>query len=194
MIFEEQVPVDVWGTNTRKHRFALMWRGLSYTGKTHYDAILPISGAAKLERYCQKKNILFISKSHFAVRSTGYRREFFSKSKPFIGKLYICAYCGRLISADSLTVDHIYPVAAVTGSLRLQKKLAKKGYSSVNDVRNLVAACPRCNRKKGASTSAFWTLKAKIGRNYSLWMLRKALRLAILIGLIFYIYTLLPLH
>lgn len=188
MRFEERVPVDVWGPDTKKYRLGLHWRGLSYTGNTHYEAILPASGARSLERYCKKRNLRFMSKSHFAVRSNGYRRAFFANTKPFFGDLHICAYCGRLTRRDNITVDHIYPVAALEESPSLQKKLARKGYTSVNDPRNLVACCMRCNKKKGTDYGFLWSLRGKLGRSYGLWGIRKLMRIILIAAVIWLIF------
>ena len=102
-------------------------------------------------------------------RSSNYRDTFFSQQKPFWKQYYFCAYCGRLITKNKITVDHLYPVAAVRKSPMLQKKINLNGYS------NLVPACKSCNSKKGMKMG-FWILRGKLGKNSILWCIRWVLR------------------
>ena len=39
-------------------------------------------------------------------RSEGYRGEFMKRNKGLFGKLYICVYCGKIITAKNMQVDH----------------------------------------------------------------------------------------
>jgi hypothetical protein len=83
------------------------------------------------------------------------------------------------MSRENTTVDHLYPVGRVARDLTLQKKLARKGIQNINDTKNLVAACKRCNdRKKDAM--GVWILKGKIGRYKWLWWVRYLVRTACL--------------
>lgn len=56
----------------------------------------------------------------------------------------------------------------------------------VNDPRNLVASCSRCNRRKGSMGNG-WLIAAVIGRSYGLWVVRKILRACIFLALIYLI-------
>ena len=47
-----------------------------------------------------------------------------------------CQYCGNIFSTENLTVDHLIP----------------KSRGGTNTWKNLVAACKKCNQKKGCRT------------------------------------------
>lgn len=87
------------------------------------------------------------------------------------GQKLRCVYCGRRLypgnrGRDQLTVDHVIPVDAVNGSFRCAKyreRMRRAGIQTINDPRNLVPACPRCNRRKGTRFRRIWRLRAKIG-------------------------------
>ncbi|MEX2953502.1 HNH endonuclease [Serratia fonticola] len=51
-----------------------------------------------------------------------------------------CAYCGVLLSSESLTVDHVLP----------------KHRGGDNSVTNLLACCRPCNTAKGTKTMEQW--------------------------------------
>lgn len=70
---------------------------------------------------------------------------------------YRCAYCGKLVEKSQVEVDHIVPVNAVRANDSIYRDFLKDlGCESVNDSRNLVAACRECNQKKGASVDLKW--------------------------------------
>lgn len=128
-----------------------------------------------LRDYCTAHHISIRITNSFSARGNGYRRKFFDTYPPFIGGFYICAYCGKPVRKDKLTIDHLYPVGQIKRSAKLQKKLMKMGYESVNDPRNLVPSCDRCNHKKAAKMG-IWIIKGKIGRYFLIWMIRYAVR------------------
>lgn len=115
----------------------------------------------------------------FGERSRDYRRVFFSNNRPTLGKYYFCSYCGMPVTAKELQVDHLYPVARVRSSLKLQEKLKNMGAESVNDPCNLIPACRRCNKIKSAHMG-FWIVAGEIGRHQKLWFVRWGVRFAVL--------------
>jgi len=60
-------------------------------------------------------------------------------------KVKRCVYCG---SDESLTIDHVIPKSKWR-EYNLKRKI-------LNNKSNLVAACYRCNREKGAMTPDQW--------------------------------------
>ena len=102
-------------------------------------------------------------------RSTDYRREYLKHHRGFFG-IYICSYCGKVLTRSQMQVDHVYPVnrAATKSSGKLFVKLRssiaisqrKKG---VNGLWNLTSSCKRCNHIKNAS-AGLWTVRGYIGR------------------------------
>ncbi len=69
---------------------------------------------------------------------SSYRRIRFSKQNVFLRDASTCQYCGKKCSSKELTIDHVIPVS-------------KQGPENWN---NVVAACRRCNQKKGNRTPA----------------------------------------
>lgn len=130
--------------------------------------------------YCMDNHLKFRINNEFGTRSATYRKEFFKHNPPCIGKYYFCSYCGIPLTRKTLTVDHLYPVGAVSKDIKLQKKLKRKGIHNINDVKNLVPACSRCNGRKGKKMGK-WILKGEIGRHQKLWVVRHLVRIAVLV-------------
>lgn len=141
----------------------------------------------KLIIVCAQKKLKLKLQNKFATRSTNYRQAFFDKHTPFIGPYYFCAYCGKLISRKKTTVDHLYPVNSAQKSINIQKRLKRKGWDSINDERNLVAACETCNKRKAAKTG-IWILKGQIGRYNWLWVFRHIIRTCIALVCIYLLW------
>lgn len=145
--------------------------------------------------FAKRNKIRYYVVSSFSSRSGNYRKQFFMKIRPFVSDIYFCAYCGKILHKKDVTVDHLYPVGKVRKSPWLQRKLRRQGILSVNDVKNLVPACEKCNQHKAAKTG-LWVIRGKLGRHPYLWIFRHGLRIGILIFGTQYIYqnreTLLP--
>ena len=101
--------------------------------------------------------------TEFSERSYGYRNDFIDEG-PTFGKYWLCAYCGKLLTEKTLTVDHLIPVAQARDSSFTEWYMKRHGYKTINDKRNLVAACERCNKRKGKQTG-FWIIRGRIGRH-----------------------------
>ena len=95
------------------------------------------------------------------TRSEGYRKEFLQKTH--YAKVYRCAYCGKKIARQDMTVDHILPVASFRNNKNkwLLKMLKIK---NINDIKNLAPACYGCNFKKGTKTG-IWTIIGFLGKD-----------------------------
>ena len=85
----------------------------------------------------------------FAERSLTYRKEYFKNNKPVKDDKYRCVYCGYLYSKKEITIDHLYAVHRAKKSPFVRLLLKLRGYTSINDIRNLVPACDKCNKMKG---------------------------------------------
>lgn len=119
----------------------------------------------------------------YGRRSTTYRREFFERIKPAFGDYYFCSYCGKPVRKNRITVDHLYPVHEARKNIRLQKMLKRRGIHSINDPKNLVPACQKCNQAKSSNMGA-WIRKGKIGRIQWLWFVRHAIRIIVVMVII----------
>lgn len=102
-------------------------------------------------------------------RSYDYRQQFFS-AHPGIGKgkRYFCSYCGCLRTKEKITVDHLISVNAVRKSKFAKWFLHRIGIENVNDPKNLVPSCRRCNQQKGTK-GGLWLLRGLIGRHAKFW-------------------------
>lgn len=138
----------------------------------------------RIRRFCMKNHLCFFINTDFGKRSNTYRHTFFKYTLPFFKNYYVCAYCGKPLKRNKLTVDHIYPVSKVDKSQILQEKLRKMGATSVNSYQNLVASCYRCNMRKGTEMG-IWVTKARLGKSYKLWIIRWLIKYTI-IGIIGY--------
>ncbi len=117
-------------------------------------------------------------------RSTNYRYIFFKNNKPLFWDIYFCAYCGMPHRRKKITVDHLYPINRAKYSKRLRKKLQRRHFKDINDVRNLVPACRSCNSYKSAKLGIKWIIMGQIGRIQWLWIPRHILRICLLTGII----------
>lgn len=114
-------------------------------------------------------------------RNNDYRKAYFKHNKP----PYRCAYCGRKLAYDQVTVDHVVPVSLSKNSLTARLVMAIAGYKDVNDERNLVAACRPCNKRKGKVLSLSYLIKAKLGKHKWYWKAVWACRIAVITSLIY---------
>lgn len=172
----------------REHRLKIWCFGLrKERGTLRYTGNISERKYKRLANYCTKYRLHYYINNRFGRRSSNYRSKFFKSHSPILGHFYICVYCGRILTKSNTAVDHLYPVSSTEKSISMQRKLKRHGYSSVNDERNLVPSCRRCNLRKGSKTG-LWTLRGKLGTYTILWFTRYALRVAIGYVLISWIY------
>ncbi len=163
----------------KKCRTYLSFQGLKWNGVDSYTGMVSAFKFNLIKRYCDSKRIKCFIANEMGIRGTSYRRDFFANNRPVdnMGR-YRCVYCGRKMLPQRITVDHIYPIGAVRSDIRLQKRLNRKGITNINDVKNLVPACMKCNKKKGTDMG-IWILRAKLGKNETLWKIRFVIRIAL---------------
>lgn len=127
------------------------------------------------------------------ARSRDYRKKFIEDNPG----PWRCRYCRKLLKeASDMTVDHVIPVAAFNGKSWLRgwyyrRKLAKQEIDNVNDPRNLVPACKRCNSRKGQKTG-LWVLRADLGAHKAYWIARPFVCLGLVVagcGLVWWLYV-----
>jgi 5-methylcytosine-specific restriction endonuclease McrA len=117
-------------------------------------------------------------------RDEDCRRKFMAANRP----PYRCRYCGKIITPGEMEVDHLIPVSRAKSSASVRRKLKRNGMDGVNDVKNLVPACRKCNRKKG-DRMGIWYIRGKLGASEKYWEIRKkvhAVFVIVLIGLILF--------
>ena len=184
MTYPVSVACPRWDRRRKKlKKYGLRWNGKSWTGD--------ISGGmyAKLRSYCSAARLKYRIDNGFGERSQSYRETFYKTNPPhFLGRWWFCAYCGRLLSRKTLTVDHLWPVDAAQKDPAVQAKLRRMGCRDVNDHKNLVAACMQCNVKKGAHTGR-WTWKGRIGRHPLVWKFVHLARFAVITAFAVWFFT-----
>lgn len=174
-----------------KHR--LKQKGYTKLHDTVYEKDAPEKEFKKIKRFCDNNGfkVKFISKQ--TQRSNDYRDIFFAKKPVMVRNKYVCAYCGKLLCKNTVTVDHIYPVNLAQKDLSFQKKIKKWKWESINDPRNLVAACSSCNSKKSAKTG-IWIVRGKIGQHlwywYTRWFIKYTIYALAIYGV--FVYFILP--
>ena len=123
---------------------------------------------------------------HLGIRTRAYSRDFDRENdcrKRFLQvnkPPYRCRYCGKIITEREIEVDHLIPVARAKKSAAVRRKLKKSGMDSVNDIKNLVPACRRCNRRKG-DKMGIWYIKGKLGASDRYWTVRRKVQSAVVI-------------
>ena len=117
-------------------------------------------------------------------RSSDYRRRFIEADPG----PWRCRYCGkRLRDKSEMTVDHVIPVARVSrlgvSGFFWRNFAIHEGIDDINDLKNLVPACRRCNSRKGQK-GGIWILRAILGK-YPIWFaVRTCLYLALAAALV----------
>lgn len=145
-------------------RDELREKGFDFVSKRKvWIKILCEKDALELEKYAKRNGfkVRFYPKS--MKRSHAYREQYFAAHQPDILGRYFCTYCGKLIKPKDVQVDHMVSIALVQKNHWMQKYV-----SDINDSKNLVAACRRCNSKKG-SKGGLWILRGIIGQYRIFW-------------------------
>lgn len=117
-------------------------------------------------------------------RSGNYRKDFFEENPG----PHRCAYCGKRIRGDKIEVDHLIPVSKAKTSASVRTWLQICGIKNVNDTRNLVASCKKCNRKK-SDKIGLWVMRGAIGRHQIFWTIRDIVVMVFAFLIILYIFT-----
>ena len=102
-------------------------------------------------------------------RSDDYRKKFFESNKGILSSgIYHCSYCGKILTKKNVSVDHLIPVHRVKRFSLARLIMLYNGINDVNDIRNLVPSCKRCNSKKG-SKMGLWLYRGNIGKHFIFW-------------------------
>lgn len=117
-------------------------------------------------------------------RSGNYRKTFFETHKG----PYRCAYCGKWVTGKNLEVDHLVPVSKAKTSVGVRAWLHMCGILNVNNPKNLVASCKKCNGKK-SDKMGFWVIRGSIGRFKTFWMIRDIVVIFTIALIAYYLFT-----
>ena len=102
----------------------------------------------RMLRWCRRWGFVLEAVPTKYTRSRSYRAEYFRENPSRTGR-YRCVYCGRKLPKEKITVDHIFPIHEMETSAAVRRRAALHGIKGSNDVKNLCAACRRCNLRKG---------------------------------------------
>lgn len=141
------------------------------------------SEIAKIKKFCKRHHLEYAVYEEGFTRSSNYRYRYFKAHKGLFNTFYQCAYCGRIRTKKYITVDHIIPVDKVIKGKRREhykRLLRSKGITDINDVRNLVSACRRCNSQKSAN-AGIWILRGRIGSHPWFWVTCNLILIVVLI-------------
>lgn len=167
----------------RLKRFGLETRdGITWKGRTNKRKM------KKIERFADKKHLKYYIDNEYGKRSSNYRKTFFANINPAFGNTYFCAYCGKPVGKEKITVDHLFPVGKVSRDIRLQKRIRWFGIKDVNSAKNLVPACSRCNQAK-STKMGIWLIKGYIGKHQKLWFFRWTVRFLVIAALIYLVFS-----
>lgn len=168
--------------STYPYRKKLFKMGFQYQNGKWVKQSFSDSEEKHTERFCKKKRLRFKKYDEKYERSNGYRKTFISNYETKNG-MYRCAYCGKKMSQDYMTVDHIISVYKAqnefSGKLLMKILRAK----TVNDVKNLTPACEKCNRKKGRNIEGY-LINGLTGRTYKGVVIRKTFKVVLVISII----------
>lgn len=155
--------------STYRYRNELGRLGFYYTPQPSPHWYLDVSEdrLCEVEAWCFKRKLSIVMLEN--ERSSNYRKTFFDENTGNWreGK-YQCVYCGRRLRKEQVSVDHLISVRKTQCSKHYLKLLRKVGFETVNDVRNLVPACKRCNSRKG-SKGGWWIVRGLLGRHREFW-------------------------
>ena len=114
-------------------------------------------------------------------RSDDYRKNFLKYNKGVFGSgNYHCSYCGKILSPQKMRVDHLIPIHRVKKFGFARILMWFEGIRNINDVKNLVPACERCNSKK-SSNMGLWLIKGEWGRHIWNWIILRSFLLAVFV-------------
>lgn len=173
--------------NIRLYHRDLARMGFRFDGQKYVKTCRTKKNINWTKTFCKQKHLIFLFDNEYGERSADYRKTFFDNNRPDKNGKFRCVYCGKKLNRNRITVDHLYPVSAVSKSLELQKKLKSRGINSLNSKENLVAACWNCNMRKG-TRMGIWSLRGRLGRHETFWRTRSVIRF-FLVLFILYIFS-----
>lgn len=179
--------------STKKYKNELKSLGLRFkpTGQyTGYWYTNDDSRQRELLKFCNKKKLRIEQEDERFSRSATYRDDFFRANRGYKknGKDYHCAYCGKKLKKAKIEVDHVVAVDAVKKKILARLFIILTGIKNVNDPKNLVASCRRCNRKK-SNKQGLWVLRGYLGRHIWFWRILRIAIILLISVLIYYLYS-----
>lgn len=139
--------------------------------KKEWSKEAPLNEINGYKEYAKKHLFRTYSYPKNYERGTRYREDFFKYNKPVLfKKYYICAYCGRPLRKQDVSVDHIIPVNKAKKNPFTKMILRKLNIENINEPKNLVASCKSCNSRKGTKLG-IWLLRGYLGKFKYFWII-----------------------
>lgn len=148
---------------TYRYRHKLSYFGLKPKGRKWTLTTSDNDIVDYINSFCHRKHLTVNIIENKYIRSSKYRSVYFHAYPSDTG-VYRCVYCGKRMSKDKITVDHVIPIQKVQQSDFYKNLLVTCGIDSVNDPKNLAPACEKCNKKKAGSFSLKYYFLAKSGK------------------------------
>lgn len=155
----------------------------------HTDGSFSISAEDKgyITKVCDKYRLKCVWYKKEWTRSSNYRYTFFRFNKP----PYRCRYCNKRLPKGKVEVDHLIPVGMAKKYRFARLLLRIRGIRNVNDSRNLVPSCHRCNERK-RDRLAGWYIKGRLGKYKLYWIIKYLSELIFWICIIYLLYKYYP--
>ena len=176
--------VELYNTGLQRWMIPYDFQEANSQGNIYYMTRVDRIDKDRIVRQARKHHIRYRAYQECYARSSGYRSAFFREN----GEKNHCRYCGKRLTKSSTFVDHVIPVAKAKSDKWARFLLKIRGINNVNDVRNLVPACYRCNKRKGTKMG-LWVLRGWIGMPKFFIAIRTIFYLAIVIGVGALIWT-----
>lgn len=141
-------------------------------------------------QYAKKKKFKFYSYPTSYERRHGYRKRFFENYKPIFHDKYFCAYCGKLLDKNEVTIDHIISTNLAQRKTYSQRLLQCLDIQDINEPRNLAPCCLPCNAKK-SNKGGSWIVRGFIGKHSFFWIGLYILLMIWILVLVYWIVRLL---
>lgn len=169
--------------NTYKYRRNLYDFGLRYENGKWRLRTSDNDLISRIAYFCRRKHLHYECIKDKYTRSNNYRKTLIENYQKKNNKYYRCAYCGKKLTQDKMTVDHIVPIDKVQHMWRYRQLIRLMKISDINDLRNLAPACDRCNKKKGRTLKGYF-ISGMTGRTYKGVIIRRWLKFIIAVLLI----------
>lgn len=141
---------------------------------------------------CENRKKVEFSLSKLHLKGNWYKKEW-ERSSNYRDKFlkehpkgpYYCRYCNRRLKKEYMEIDHLFPISKAKKSPDVRFLMYLSGINNVNDIKNLVPSCHRCNKNKD-SKMGIWLLKGVLGKYKWYWILRKII-IILFVGIVIFL-------
>lgn len=148
-------------------------------GKSYFELHVPDQAADKWKEKYESLGLRVELIPDEYIRDNKYRNNYF---RFYPADAYRCVYCGRIFPKEMITIDHVFPVKKANTKAG-RKYIEKNGLSGINDIKNLVPCCKRCNSRKRTKTG-LWIIRAKAGKADVFWDIMIPIKKGIIVSVV----------